>query len=82
MAKCPICKSDAQEIEPGFFDGKTFRCPTHHEFEVADTVLKIPVLMDADSSQWEGALKKATNRSAPGRRPRIFSTDFGTPRFR
>jgi len=38
MAKCPICKSDAQEIEPGFFDGKTFRCPTHHEFEVADTV--------------------------------------------
>ena len=36
MATCPICKSAAEEIEPGRFDGKTYRCPMHREFEVAD----------------------------------------------
>jgi hypothetical protein len=76
MATCPICKSDAEEIEPEFFDGTTFRCPKHGEFQVADSVLKTPALMDADSNQWESALKKATGRAAAGGRPRILTYDF------
>ena len=48
MTRCPICKSDAEEIERGFFGGKTLRCPKHGEFEVSNTVLCVPDLMDAD----------------------------------
>ena len=55
MATCPICKSDAEEIESGFIDGKTFRCAKHGEFQVSDSVLNVPALMDADTSQWETA---------------------------
>ena len=36
MATCPICKSDAEEIESGFIDGKTFRCAKHGEFQVSE----------------------------------------------
>jgi hypothetical protein len=77
MATCPICKSDAaEEIKSGFIDGKTFRCAKHGEFQVSDSVLNVPALMDADTSQWEAALKKAAWRADPGLRPRILSYDF------
>jgi hypothetical protein len=74
MTPCPICKSDAEEIERGFFGGKTLRCPKHGEFEVSNTVLCVPDLMDADSDQWEAALKRAAARA--GARPRIATYDF------
>ena len=32
---CPICNSEAQEINKGMFDGTTFCRRTHGEFEVA-----------------------------------------------
>jgi hypothetical protein len=54
MATCPICKSDVEEIESGFIDGKTFRCAKHGEFQVSDSVLNVPALMDADTSQAPG----------------------------
>jgi hypothetical protein len=38
MDKCPICKSDAQELERGLFDGYAVKYPTHGEFEFSDTV--------------------------------------------
>jgi hypothetical protein len=72
----PICKSDAEEIKSGFIDGKTFRCAKHGEFQVSDSVLNVPALMDADTSQWETALKNAAWRADPGLRPRILSYDF------
>jgi hypothetical protein len=76
MATCPICKSDAEEIKSGFIDGKTFRCAKHGEFQVSDSVFNVPALMDADTSQWETALKNAAWRADPGLRPRILSYDF------
>jgi hypothetical protein len=76
MATCPICKSEAQEIESGFFDGKTFLCPKDGDFDVANSVFAEPALMAAGSDRWEAALKKATNRAAAGRRPRIVTHDF------
>jgi hypothetical protein len=36
---CPICKSEAEAINVGMFDGVGFRCKTHGEFEVADSAL-------------------------------------------
>jgi hypothetical protein len=76
MAICPICQSAAEEIDQGFFDGKTFRCPKHNDFQVSDTVLSNPALMAAARNQWEAALIKATNRADAGARPRIFTDDF------
>ncbi len=76
MATCPICKSGAQEIDPGFFDGKTFRCPKHGEFQVSGSVLKTPAHMDANSIKWEAALKRAIDRASKNARPRILIYDF------
>ena len=81
MTTCPICKSVAEEIEPGHFDGRTYRCPKHREFDVADSVLETPRLMDASTTEWEMALKRAKDKSSPGTRPRILTYHFagGTP---
>ena len=67
MLICPICKSEAEEIEPGTFDGVWFRCLKHREFGVSDTALK--TRKDAEPEQWERALKKATERASDGNRP-------------
>jgi len=64
----------AQEINKGMFDGTTFRCPTHGEFEVADTVLKTKRI--ATTEQWENALGLAKRRAKPNSRPRILTYDF------
>ena len=71
MAKCPICRSDAEVVELSFVDGRTFRCAKHAEFQVSNSVLNVPTLMDADTRQWETALKRAAWRADPGLRPRI-----------
>jgi hypothetical protein len=76
MATCPICKSEAEEIEPGTFDGVWFRCLKHREFGVSDTVLSLKPRMDAGSDEWERALKKAIERAGPDERPKILDLDF------
>ena len=58
------------------FDGTTFRCPNHNEFDVADSVLKTGALMEAGRYRWEQALYKAAERAPPGKRARIFTYDF------
>lgn len=75
MVSCPICKAEAEEIEPGtFVDGTWFRCLKHREFGVSDTALK--TRKDAEPEQWESALKKATERAGEGNRPKILDLDF------
>jgi hypothetical protein len=75
MVSCPICKAEAEEIEPGtFVDGTWFRCLKHREFGVSDTALK--TRKDAEPEQWESALKKATERGGEGNRPKILDLDF------
>ena len=70
------CMDWAKNIGAGFIDGKTFHCEKHGEFQVSDSVLSVPALMDADTSKWEAALKNAAWRADPGMRPRILSYDF------
>jgi hypothetical protein len=41
----------------------------HGEFQVSDSVLNVPALMDADTSQWEAALKNAGPSPVPVLRP-------------
>ena len=74
MATCPVCKSEAEEIEPGTFDGVWFRCLKHREFGASDTALK--TRKDAEPEQWERALKKAIERAGAEKRPKITDDDF------
>ena len=41
MAQCAICKSAAEEIDRGFFDGVGFDCRRHGRFRVTGTVIKL-----------------------------------------
>ena len=75
MPTCPVCQSEAKEIDPGPFDGVTLKCPKNGEFQIAGTVFGVKRYMDAEQGEWERALKKATDRSK-GRRPIILSYDF------
>ena len=58
---CPICKSEAEAINVGLFDGVGIRCKTHGEFEVADGALAMH--KDTEATRWEGALRSAKDRA-------------------
>ena len=74
MVTCPICKSEAEEIEGDTFDGVWFRCLKHREFGVSNTALK--TRKNAEPEQWERALKKAIERAGPEERSKILDLDF------
>jgi hypothetical protein len=61
MDKCPVCKSDAERLEPGFFDGYTIKCPTHGEIEFSDTTRV--TRWNEPREAWECALTKARDRA-------------------
>jgi hypothetical protein len=71
MPQCPICKSEAEEIDVGLFDGAGFSCKRHGEFRVADKESK-----ERTRRQWENALTLAERRAALGTRPLITTYDF------
>jgi hypothetical protein len=48
------CKSEAEAINVGLFDGVGFRRKTHGEFEVADSALAMH--KDTEATRWEAAL--------------------------
>jgi hypothetical protein len=72
--KCPICGTEAQEIEPGMGDFHTVRCPQHGEFQFSDTLRADTTPRTVE--QWERALAQARESAAPGARPRITSCEF------
>ena len=51
---CPICKSEAEAINVGLFDGVGIRCKTHGEFEVADSALAMH--KDTEGTRWRPLL--------------------------
>jgi hypothetical protein len=71
---CPICKSVAQELDPGGATG--FYCATHGGFKVADIVFAKHCAKDYTHQQWEAALRKAKQRTKPGEWPFLISNDF------
>jgi hypothetical protein len=71
--KCPICGSDAEQIEKGMGDFITLRCPNHGEFQFSYTIIVEP---PRNAKQWELALVRARQRTKPGERPKILIYDF------
>jgi hypothetical protein len=80
--ECPICKSKAQELDGGLFDGHALRCPILGEIEFSDTVRA--TRMSEPRESWERAHTNARNRAVKnaqhetvaGNRPRILDSDF------
>jgi hypothetical protein len=69
---CPICKSPAQQLPS--IDATAFRCVIHHNFKVADAVLRRAE--EYTRAQWEIALRKAKERTDLGKWPVIRRGDF------
>ena len=74
--RCPICKSEAEAINVGLFDGIGFRCKTHGEFEVTDSALAAH--KDTETTRWEASLGTAKERAKAAQEtwPRITMYDF------
>jgi hypothetical protein len=72
---CPICKSAVQELDRTG-DATGFDCETHGKFKVANTVFKDDRVKNYVRAQWEGALRKASQRAKEGAWPVIESGDF------
>jgi hypothetical protein len=71
---CPICGSEAVEIDQGTFEGTAFRCKTHGEIEVTyDALFEY---RGASYEQRELAFQVAWTRAAAAGHPRIFTFDF------
>jgi hypothetical protein len=60
--RCPICKSEAAEIDRGLFDGVGFDCKFHGRFRVSGTVLA--QRKGRTRRQWEHALMLARARAS------------------
>ena len=76
MPQCPICKSEAEEIDLGLFDGAGFSCKRHGEFRVVGSVFK--ETRARTRQQWENALVLAERRAALGTRPLITTYEPGS----
>ena len=72
---CPICKSVAQELDRTG-DATGFDCETNGKFKVADTVFAEGCVRNYTNAQWEAALRKAKQRTKPGKWPVIKSYEF------
>jgi hypothetical protein len=72
MTRCPICKSEAAEIDRGFFDGVGFDCKFHGRFRVSGTVLA--QAKKRTRRQWDRALMLAKARASDG--PPLISSEL------
>ena len=73
MAQCPICKSAAEEIDRGFFDGVAFDCRQHGRFRVTGMVIKLMESNEWTRRAWENALMVAKRAAKLGDLPLIKS---------
>ena len=69
--RCPICNSEATEIDRGLFDGVGFDCKFHGRFRVSGTVLA--QRKGRTRRQWEHALMLARARASETTTPLISS---------
>ena len=70
--RCPICKSEAAEIDRGLFEGIGFDCKFHGRFRVSGTVLA--QRKGHTRRQWEHALMLARARTSNG--PPLISSEL------
>jgi hypothetical protein len=77
MPQCPICKSEAAQLDPAG-DWHVFDCPEHETFRVVDTIFSLPAKMTASHEQWEAALMR-TQTNARKAKKCWPSSDEGAP---
>ena len=62
MIRCPICKTEAEEVDRGAFEGLGFDCKFHGRFRVSGIVLT--QRKQHTRKQWERALVLARARAS------------------
>ena len=72
VTRCPICNSEATEIDRGLFEGMGFDCKFHGRFRVSGTVLA--QRKERTRRQWEHALMLAKARVTDG--PPLISSEL------
>ena len=72
MTRCPICNSEATEIDRGLFEGMGFDCKFHGRFRVSGTVLAQG--KKHTRKRWEHALMLAKARVTDG--PPLISSEL------
>lgn len=70
---CPVCGALAQDITVQTFDGKSIRCQSCGDYDIAGTVYDPGALSGLDQEQRLEALNKAKRFAATGKRPMITS---------
>ena len=71
---CPVCgTADATDITVQTFDGKSFKCPSCGEYDVAGSIYDPGTLQCLDPEHRMTALEKAKRFAKPGARPMITS---------
>ena len=70
---CPICKSEAEAINIGLFDGIGVRSKTHGELEVS-----LPSICKSISGPKEGVMESRSRR-ALSQRPKLARRHWETP---
>ena len=63
MTRCPICNSEAEEIDRDIFEGVGYDCKFHGRFRVSGTVLA-QRKRRRTRRQWEHALMLAKARAS------------------
>ena len=69
--RCPVCNSEAAEIDRGLLDSVGFDCKFHGRFRVSGTLLA--PRKARTRRQWEHALMLARARASETRTPLISS---------
>jgi hypothetical protein len=73
---CPVCNAPAQDITAIAFAGKSVRCLSCGEFDVAGSVYEPGALKALDLSRRKDALARAQLVAWIGNRPRITTYDL------
>jgi hypothetical protein len=71
--KCPICETEAEEINPPSFDAKSIRCQSCGDFDISGNTWDLALLEPLTTGQRETALQKARKGVVPPKRPLITS---------
>jgi len=72
--KCPVCETESEDITEHSFDGKSVRCPSCGDYDIAGSVYVPGNLTKLEAEGRLRALQRARQFAKGGERPMIKSS--------
>jgi len=72
--KCPVCETESEDITEHSFDGKSVRCPSCGDYDIAGSVYVPGNLTKLEAEGRLRALQRARQFAKRGERPMIKSS--------